>query len=75
MPSGALTVEHEDVLDLGDVGADLLEERRELRVDVDDRRVAVVGDVRRFLGRQPVVQRYRGRADLAGRVHDGHDAR
>ena len=44
-----LAVEHEDVLDLGDVRADLLEERRELGVDVDDRRVAVVGDVRRLL--------------------------
>ena len=75
MPVERRTVEHEDVLDLGDLRADLLEERRELGVDVDDRRVAVVGDVRRLLGRQPVVQRHRGRADLAGRVHDGRRSR
>ena len=73
MPSGRRPVEHEVVLDLRELTADALEHRRELGVDVDDRRVAVVGDVRSLLVAQPVVERHRGDADLAGRVHHLHE--
>ncbi len=46
----------------------------ELGVDVDHRRVGVVDDVGRFLGREPVVEWDRGRRGLASGVHHRHHA-
>jgi hypothetical protein len=67
------TVEDHDVPDLGDVPADLGKERRILGVCVDQNRIGVVDHVAGLVGRQPVVQRDRGRLDLLGRVPQDRD--
>ena len=64
-PVGASPSNTRMLVDLGDLAADPLEQRRELGVDVDRRRVAVVDDVGGLLVGQSIVERHGGRADLA----------
>ena len=71
-PRRHVAVEDQEVLDLGQRATDAFEHGRELRVDVHDRRIAVIGDVRRFLVAEPIVQRHRSDPDLA-RCIDQHN--
>ena len=73
-PVGRVTVEHQHVDDLRDLGSDPPDEVGELGVDVHRRRVAVVDDVRRLLVGESVVQRHGGGADLARRAGQFQDA-
>jgi hypothetical protein len=67
-------IEDEEVLHLRHVRLDPLEHRCELGIDVHDGCIAVIGDVRRLLVAQPVVERHCGDAELARRVDHHHEA-
>ena len=74
MSAGADAAVDEPMPHLRRVRPHLREVRGELGVGVDGDGVAVVDDVGRLLGREPVVERHRRDARLARRVHHAHHA-
>ena len=62
-----------DLAHLRDLSPDRGEELRLVGVGPDEDGVGVVDDVRRLLGREPVVQGHRRRPELARRVGHGDD--